>query len=101
MHLKGRLSVNLVLVVVFLLNGEDFLVCEEDVFMPVFGVPLKEMLCSCSSYLLKTASAQVPEGTVVQQQPSLQPSCLIVSSFGQHESCNRNYGRTMYRKRVP
>ena len=43
----------------------------------------------------QTALAQVPEGTVVQKQPSLQPSHLIVSSFGQHESCNRTYGKTM------
>jgi len=27
--------------------------------------------------------------------PSLQPSRLIVSTFGQHESCNRTYGSTM------
>jgi hypothetical protein len=40
--------------------------------------------------------AQVPEGTAVQKQPSLQPSCLIVSNFGQHESFKRAYGRTMY-----
>jgi len=26
----------------------------------------------------------------------LTPSRLIVSSFGQHESCNRTYGRTSY-----
>jgi len=44
----------------------------------------------------QTALAQVPERTVVQKQPSLQPSRLIVSSFGQQESCNRTYGRTMY-----
>jgi hypothetical protein len=44
----------------------------------------------------QTALAQVPEETVVQKQPSLLPSCLIVFSFGQHESCNRTYGRTIY-----
>ena len=41
-----------VLVVVLLLDGEDFLICEEDVFMPVLGVPLEETLCSCPSDLL-------------------------------------------------
>ena len=44
----------------------------------------------------QTAFAQVPEGRAVQKQPSLQPSCLTVSTFGQHESSNRTYGRTMY-----
>jgi hypothetical protein len=40
-HLKGRLSINLVvLVVILLLDGENFLVCEEDVFVPVLGVAL-------------------------------------------------------------
>jgi len=33
------LSINLVLELV-LLDGEDFLVCEEDVLVPVVGVPL-------------------------------------------------------------
>jgi len=33
---------------------------------------------------------------VFHKHPSLKPSRLTVSSFGQHESCNRNYGRTMY-----
>ena len=46
--------------------------------------------------LKQTALAQVPEGTVVQKQSSLQSSRLIVASFGEHESCNRAYGRTMY-----
>ena len=44
----------------------------------------------------QTALAQVPEGMVVQKQPSLQPSHLIFSSFGQHESCNRTYGTSYY-----
>jgi hypothetical protein len=48
LHLRGCLSINLVvLVVVLLLDGEDFLACEEDVFVPVLGVPLEETLCSC------------------------------------------------------
>ena len=42
----------------------------------------------------QTALVQVPEGTEVQKQPSLQSSCLPVSSFGQHKSCNRTYGKT-------
>jgi hypothetical protein len=36
--------------------------------------------------------SQVPEVAVVQKQPSLQPSRLIATSFGQHEIYNRNYG---------
>jgi hypothetical protein len=47
----------------------------------------------------QTALAQLPEGTKVQKLPSLQPYCLIVSSFGRRESCNRTYGRTMYKIR--
>jgi hypothetical protein len=51
-HLKGLLSINLlVLVVILLLGGENFLVREEDVFVPVLGVPLEETLCSCPSDL--------------------------------------------------
>ena len=43
-HLKGRLSINLVvLLVILLLGGEKFLVREEDVFVPVLGVPLEQM----------------------------------------------------------
>jgi hypothetical protein len=42
LHLTGRLSISLVfLVVVSLLNGEDFLIREEDVFVPVLSVPLE------------------------------------------------------------
>ena len=53
LHLTGHLSINPVLLaVVLLLDGEDFLICEEDVFMPVLGVPLEETLCSCPSDLL-------------------------------------------------
>jgi len=47
-HLKGLLSINLVvLVVTLLLDGENFLVRHEDVFMPVLGVPLEETIYSC------------------------------------------------------
>jgi len=59
MHLKGCLSINLVLVVVFLLDGENFLVCEVDVFMPVLGMPLEETLCSCPSHFLQSRSKEV------------------------------------------
>jgi len=59
MHLKGLLSINLVvLVVILLLDGVDFLVCEENVFMPVLGMPL-ETLCSCPSDLLPRRSKEV------------------------------------------
>jgi hypothetical protein len=60
MHLKGCLSINLVvLVVLLLLDGEDFLVLEEDVFVPVLGLPLKEVLCSCLSDHLQSRSKGV------------------------------------------
>jgi len=64
MHLNGRLSKNLVvLVVILLLNGERFLVREEDVFVPVLSVPLEETLCSCPSDRLQRRSKErVPLG---------------------------------------
>jgi hypothetical protein len=50
MHLKGHLTINLVvLVVLLLLDGEKFLIREEDVFMPILSVPLEEMLLSIRS----------------------------------------------------
>jgi hypothetical protein len=60
MHLKGIMSINLVvLVVILLLSGENFLVHEEDVFMPVLGVPLEEMFWSCPSDFLQSRSKVV------------------------------------------
>jgi len=57
LHLTGRLSIDLVvLAVVLLLDGEDFLVCEEDVFVPILGVPLEEMLCPCLLDILQSGS---------------------------------------------
>jgi len=50
----GRLSINLVVLVVrLLLDGENFLV---HVFVPVLGMPLEETLCSCPSDLLQSRS---------------------------------------------
>jgi len=60
MHLKGCLSINLVvLVVMMLLDCENFLVCEEDVFMPILSVPPEEMLCSCPSDFFQSRSKEV------------------------------------------
>ena len=54
---QEHLSINLlVLVVVLLLYGEDFLACEEDVFVPGLGVPLEETLCSRQSNPLQNRS---------------------------------------------
>ena len=54
------MSINLVvLVVVLLLDGEKFLVHEEDVFMAVLSVPLEETLYSCPSDLLQSRSREV------------------------------------------
>jgi hypothetical protein len=55
---QGTLSINVVVLVVILLNGVDFLVHEENVFMPVLGMPL-ETLCSCPSDLLSSRSKEV------------------------------------------
>jgi len=60
LQLTGYLSISLVvLAVVPLLDGEGFLAFEEDVFMPVLGVPLEETLCSCLSDLLQSRSKEV------------------------------------------
>jgi hypothetical protein len=60
MHLKGCLSINLVvLVVVLLLDGEDILVLEENVFVPVLGLPLDEILFSCPSDYLQSRGKEV------------------------------------------
>ena len=60
MHRKRRLSINLVvLVVILLLDGEKFVVCQEDVFVPVLSVPLEETLCSCPSDILQSSCKEV------------------------------------------
>jgi len=60
MHLKGRLSINLVvLVVVLLLDGGKVLVCEEDVFVPVLSVLVEETRCPCPSDLLQSRSKEM------------------------------------------
>jgi len=60
LRLTGYLSINLViLAIVLLLDGEDFLVREEDVFLPVLGMPLEETLCSCLSDHLQSGSKEV------------------------------------------
>jgi hypothetical protein len=59
MHLKGRFSINLVvLAIILFLDGEKFLVREEDVFVPLLSVPLEETLCSCPSDLLQSRSKE-------------------------------------------
>jgi hypothetical protein len=58
-HLKGRMSMNLVVLVILLLDGENFLIREEEVFMPILSVPLEEMLCSCPSHFLQSRSKEL------------------------------------------
>ena len=53
LHLTGCLSINLVLAVVLLFEGEDFPICEDYFFLLVFGVPLEETFCSCLSDLIQ------------------------------------------------
>jgi hypothetical protein len=61
MHVKGLLSIKLVvLVVILLLNGVDFHFHEENIFEPVFSVSLEETLCSCPSDILPSMSKEVP-----------------------------------------
>jgi hypothetical protein len=51
LHLTGHWGINLVvLVIIMLLNGEDFLICEQDVFVAFLSVPMEEMLCSHSGF---------------------------------------------------
>jgi hypothetical protein len=60
LHLAGHLIINLVvLVVVLLLDGEKFLVREEDVFVPILSMPLQETFCSCPSDRLQSSSKDV------------------------------------------
>jgi len=60
LHLTGCLRINLVfLVVVLLPDGEDFLFCEEGVFVHAVGMPQEEMLCSCLSDQLQSRSKDV------------------------------------------
>ena len=60
MHRKGRLSINLVvLVVMLILDDEKVLVLEEDVFVPILSVLLEGMLCSCPLDLLQSRSKEV------------------------------------------
>ena len=60
LRLMGCLNINLVvLAIVLLLDGEGFLVLEEDVFLPALGVPLEEMLCSCLSDFLQSGNKEV------------------------------------------
>jgi len=56
LHLTGCLKINLVLLVVLPINSEDFLVREEEVFVPVLSMSLKETLCSCPSDHLQSRS---------------------------------------------
>ena len=53
------MSINLVVLVVILFDGEKFLVREEDVFVPVLSMPLEKTLCSCPSDLLQSRSKEV------------------------------------------
>ena len=60
LHLMGLLIIKLVvLVVVLLLDVEDFLIHEEDVFVSVLGVPLEENLYSCPLDRLQSRSENV------------------------------------------
>jgi hypothetical protein len=47
LHLTGHLGINLVILsAVLLLDGKNFLVHEEQVFVSILGIPMEEMLCS-------------------------------------------------------
>jgi len=46
--------------VILFLDVEDFLIPEEDVFVPVLGVPLEETFCSCPSDFFQSGSKECP-----------------------------------------
>ena len=48
-----------VLVVILLLDGENFLVRHEDVFVSVLGGPLEGTLCSCPSDFLQRRGTEM------------------------------------------
>jgi len=78
-HLTGHLNVNLVVLVVLLLrDGEDFLIQEDGVFVPVLGMPLEETLCSCPSDLLQSGSKELSLQVLVRSH------VLIVPDEAQH-----------------
>jgi hypothetical protein len=67
------LSINLVvLAVILLLDGKDFLVCEEDVVVSVLGVPLEETLCSCLMDLLQSGSKDISLRAAVRSHDEAQ-----------------------------
>jgi len=47
------------MVVTLLLDGENFLVREEDVFVPILSMPLEEALCSYPCDVLQSRSQEV------------------------------------------
>jgi hypothetical protein len=60
MHIKGRLSINIVVLVLkLLLVGENFLICEKDIFMPLLRGPQEETFCSCQTNFLQSRSKEV------------------------------------------
>jgi len=62
-----------VLVVTLLLDGEKFLVREEDVFMPALRVPMEETLCSCPSDLLQSRSREMSLCAEMRSQVQIIP----------------------------
>jgi len=60
LYLMECLSINLVvLVVVLLLDGKDFLVHEEDIFVHILSVPMEKMPRSCLLDHLQSRSKDV------------------------------------------
>jgi hypothetical protein len=60
MHLKGRWSINVVvLVVILLFDDETFLVREEDIFVPVLSVPLRRR-SALVSWIFKAGARRCP-----------------------------------------
>jgi hypothetical protein len=101
-RLKGCLGINLAaLVVILLLDGEDLLVHEEDVFVPVLGLPLEEIFCSCPSDFLQKRSKEVSleRRCAVMCRSSLMRHDLIgsiCSAFGTWSSVSRvDFGKSV------
>jgi len=64
---------NLVALVILLLDGENFLAREEDVFVTVLGVPLEGMLSSCLSHFLQSRSKEMSFSVEVHSHVQIIP----------------------------
>jgi hypothetical protein len=90
-HLKGLLSINLV---ILLHNGENFLIREEDVFMPVLSVPLEETFVLVRRISFKAGVRRCPferRGALMCRSPLMRHDLIgsLCSAFGAGSTVSR------------